>query len=192
MAEEKYPRDMVGYARRPPRVEWPGDAKIAINFVLNYEEGAEKSVLHGDEGAETFLSEIVGAQPVHGTRHISMESIYEYGSRSGFWRVRKLFEDRTLPVTVFGVATAMARNPEAVAAMLESGWEIASHGYRWISYQDVPEAIEREHMARAIQIHTKLTGERPLGWYTGRTSPHTARLVAQEGGFVYDADSLCR
>ncbi len=184
-----YPRDLAGYGAQPPAVRWPGDARIAINFVVNYEEGAENSILHGDEASEAFLSEIVGAQPVAGMRHISMESLYEYGARAGFWRIRRLFAARQMPVTVFGVAMAMARNPEAVAAMLESGWEIASHGYRWINYQHVPEAIEREHMAQAIKLHTALTGSRPLGWYTGRTSPNTARLVAAEGGFIYDADS---
>lgn len=184
-----YPRDLVGYGGRAPVVAWPDGARIAINFVVNYEEGAENSILHGDEASEAFLSEIVGAQPIAGMRHISMESLYEYGSRAGFWRLRRLFAERQMPVTVFGVAMAMARNPEAVAAMLESGWEIASHGYRWINYQHVPEAIEREHMALAIRLHTELTGSRPLGWYTGRTSPNTARLVAADGGFIYHADS---
>ncbi len=180
---------MAGYGARPPAAAWPNGARIAINFVLNYEEGAENSILHGDGASESFLSEIVSAQPIAGMRHISMESLYEYGSRAGFWRVRQLFTARAMPVTVFGVAMAMARNPEAVAAMLASGWEIACHGYRWINYQHVPEAIEREHMALAIKLHTDLTGSRPLGWYKGRSSPNTARLVAEEGGFVYDADS---
>ena len=184
-----YPRDLVGYGGDVPHAGWPGGAKIAVNFVLNYEEGAERCVLHGDAGAETFLSEIIGAAPVPNARHISMESLYEYGSRAGFWRLRDLFAARGLPVTVFGVAMAMARNPAAVAAMLGAGWEIASHGYRWIDYQHVEEAVEREHMARAIAIHTQLTGARPLGWYAGRSSPNTARLVAEEGGFLYDADS---
>jgi putative urate catabolism protein len=188
-AAQKYPRDLVGYGGSPPHPRWPGDAKIAINFVLNYEEGAENSILHGDEASESFLSDIVGAQPIPGMRHISMESLYDYGARAGFWRVQKLFVDRKLPLTVFGVTMAMERNTEVVAAMLESAWEIACHGYRWINYQHVPEQIEREHMARAIEIHMKLTGARPLGWYTGRTSPNTARLVAEEGGFIYDADS---
>lgn len=160
-----------------------------MSFVLNYEEGAENSVLHGDAGAETFLSEIVNAAPVPGMRHQSMESLYDYGARAGFWRVRELFRARGLTLTVFGVAMAMQRNPAVVEAIMESGWEIASHGYRWINYQYVPEAIEREHMARAIEMQTRLTGARPLGWYTGRTSPNTARLVVEEGGFVYDSDS---
>jgi putative urate catabolism protein len=184
-----YPRDLVGYGAAPPHARWPGDARIAVQFVLNYEEGAERSILHGDEVSEFFLSEMVGAAPVAGMRHMSMESLYEYGSRAGFWRVRRLFDDYGLPLTVFGVAQAMERNPAAVEAMLESGWEIASHGFRWIDYQRVPEAVEREHIARAIEIQKALTGERPLGWYQGRTSANTARLVAEDGGFVYDADS---
>jgi putative urate catabolism protein len=183
------PRDLIGYGAEPPRVRWPGGARLALNFVLNYEEGAENSILHGDDGAETFLSEIMNAPAVVGARHASMESLYDYGSRAGFWRIRAAFEARGLPLTVFGVAMAMQRNPRAVEAMLTSGWEVASHGYRWINYQNVPEDVERAHMERAIEIHTRLTGARPLGWYTGRSSPHTARLVAQEGGFVYDSDS---
>lgn len=184
-----YPRDLVGYGGAAPHAGWPGGARIAVNFVLNYEEGGERNVLHGDAESEAFLSEMVGAAPVRGARHISMESLYEYGSRAGFWRLRDLFVARGLPVTVFGVAMAMARNPAAVAAMQAAGWEIASHGYRWIDYQHVEEAVERDHMTRAIAIHTELTGARPLGWYTGRSSPNTARLVAEEGGFLYDADS---
>jgi putative urate catabolism protein len=184
-----YPRDLIGYGAHPPHPRWPGDARIAVQFVLNYEEGAERAVMHGDEVSEYFLSEMVGTAPIPGMRHMSMESLYEYGSRAGFWRIKRLFDAYRLPLTVFGVAQAMARNPAAVEAMLESGWEIASHGYRWIDYQHFPEEIEAEHIAKAIEIHTELTGERPLGWYQGRTSPNTARLVAQEGGFVYDADS---
>lgn len=184
-----YPRDLIGYAGRPPHAQWPGAARIAIQFVLNYEEGGENSVLHGDPAAEAFLSDIVDAQPVHGARHMSMESLYEYGSRAGFWRILQLFAERGVLLTVYGVAMAMQRNPAAVDAMLDAGWEIASHGYRWINYQDVPEDVEREHIARAVEIHRELTGERPLGWYQGRTSPNTARLVVEEGGFVYDADS---
>ncbi len=180
---------MVGYGAAKPFADWPGRAKIAISFVLNYEEGAENSILHGDAASESFLSEIISAQPIAGQRHISMESLYEYGSRAGFWRLRQIFAARNMPLTVFGVSMAMARNPEAVAAMLEAGWEIACHGYRWIDYQHVPEAIERQHMLQAIALQTELTGERPLGWYAGRTSPNTARLVAEEGGFIYDADS---
>jgi putative urate catabolism protein len=184
-----YPRDLTGYGETPPHPQWPDGARIAVQFVLNYEEGAERSVLHGDEASEYFLSEMVGTGPIAGQRHMAMESLYEYGSRAGFWRIRRLFDAYGLPLTVFGVAQAMERNPQAVEAMLTSGWEIASHGYRWIDHQHVPEDVEREHIARAIEIHTRLTGARPLGWYQGRTSPNTARLVAEEGGFVYDADS---
>ena len=181
-------RDLAGYGRMPPPANWPGGARVAVQFVINYEEGAENCVLNGDKGSETFLSDMVGAGS-HPARAMAMESLYEYGSRAGFWRLYRLFTERGLPVTVFGVAMAMAANPEAVAAMLEADWEIASHGYRWIDYQYVPEAVEREHIAKAIALHTELTGSRPLGWYQGRTSPNTARLVAEEGGFVYDADS---
>jgi putative urate catabolism protein len=184
-----YPRDLIGYGEHPPHPHWPGEARIAVQFVLNYEEGAERAVLHGDEVSEYFLSEMVGAQPVTGMRHMSMESLYEYGSRAGFWRIRRLFDAMGLSLTVFAVAQALERNPEAVAAMKASGWEIASHGYRWIDYQHIPEEVERAHIAKAVEIHTRVTGERPLGWYQGRTSPNTARLIAQEGGFIYDADS---
>jgi putative urate catabolism protein len=185
----EYPRDLIGYGENPTHAAWPNGAKIAVQFVLNYEEGAERSILHGDEASEYFLSEMVGAQPIAGMRHMSMESLYEYGSRAGFWRLRRLFDDYQLPLTVFGVAQAMERNPAAVEAMLASGWEIASHGYRWIDYQHFPPALEQEHLEKAIEVHTRLTGQRPLGWYQGRTSPGTARLIAEEGGFVYDADS---
>ena len=181
-------RDLVGYGATPPEARWPGGAKVAVQFVINYEEGAENSVLHGDKGSESFLSEMVGAAS-HPARAMAMESLYEYGSRAGFWRLHRLFAERGLPVTVFGVAAAMAANPEAVEAMLKADWEVASHGYRWIDYQYVPEEVEREHIAKAIALHTELTGERPLGWYQGRTSPNTARLVVEEGGFLYDADS---
>jgi putative urate catabolism protein len=184
----QYPRDLAGYGARPPKVKWPGNTRLALNFVLNYEEGAENSVLHGDKASEAFLSEIVGAQALEGVRHMSMESLYEYGSRAGVWRILNLFARYKQPLTVYGVAMAMERNPAAVDAMLEAGHEIASHGWRWINYQYVPLEVEREHMQRAIEIHTRLTGERPLGWYTGRTSPNTRKLVVEDGGFVYDAD----
>jgi putative urate catabolism protein len=184
-----YPRDMIGYGPAPPTVRWPGGARVAVQIVLNYEEGAENSILHSDPGSEAFLSDMVGAAPIPGMRNMAMESLYEYGSRAGFWRLHRLFTERDIPLTVFGVAMAMERNPAAVDAMMEAGWEIATHGYRWIDYQRVPEDLEREHIARAIEIQTSLTGKRPLGWYQGRTSPNTARLVAEEGGFVYDADS---
>jgi putative urate catabolism protein len=183
-----YPRDLVGYGSKPPKPKWPGSARVALQFVLNYEEGGENSVLHGDPASEAFLSEIVGARPFAGARHMSMESIYEYGSRVGVWRLLSLFARHELPLTVFGVAMAMERNPAAVEALLKAGHEVACHGWRWISYQDVPIENEREHMQRAIEIHRRLTGERPLGWYTGRTSPNTRRLVVEDGGFAYDAD----
>jgi allantoinase len=181
-------RDLVGYGPTPPDARWPNGARIAVQFVINYEEGAENNVLNGDAGSETFLSEMVGAGK-HAARAMAMESLYEYGSRAGFWRLFRIFASRGVPLTVFGVAKAMEMNPQAVEAMLKADWEIASHGYRWIDYQYVPEEVEREHIAEAIALHTKLTGHRPLGWYQGRTSPNTARLVAEEGGFVYDADS---
>lgn len=173
----------------PPAAQWPGGARIAVQFVINYEEGAENCVLNGDAGSEAFLSEMVGTQAQPGARAMAMESLYEYGSRAGFWRLHRLFTARNVPVTVFGVAHALASNPEAVAAMQAADWEIASHGLRWIDYQHVDEATERAHIAEAIAVHTRAAGSRPLGWYQGRTSPNTARLVAEEGGFVYDADS---
>lgn len=182
------PRDLIGYGASPPNPRWPNGARIAVQFVINYEEGAENSVLNGDKGSEAFLSEMVGAAS-HPARAMAMESLYEYGSRAGFWRLHRLFTERGLPVTVFGVAKAMEMNLAAVEAMLKADWEIASHGLRWIDYQYVPEELERAHIAEAIALHTSLTGNRPLGWYQGRTSPNTARLVVEEGGFIYDADS---
>jgi allantoinase len=188
VTEDSYPRDLVGYGRLPPHASWPGGARIAVQCVLNYEEGAEANVLDGDAGAEVFLSDIPNAAPTPGARHMSMEQIYEYGSRAGVWRLLRLFARYDIPVTVFGVALAMQRNPAVVDAFLEAGHEIASHGWRWINYQSVPEAEERADLARAIEAHRQLTGERPLGWYTGRTSPNTRRIVAEEGGFLYDSD----
>lgn len=182
-------RDLVGYGAAPPDARWPYGARVAVQFVINYEEGAENSVLNGDAGSEAFLSDMVGAASHMGARAMAMESLYEYGARAGFWRLHRLFTARGVPVTVFGVAKAMEMNPEAVQAMRDAKWEIASHGLRWIDYQNIPEDIERAHIAEAIALHTKLTGSRPLGWYQGRTSPNTARLVAEEGGFIYDADS---
>jgi putative urate catabolism protein len=184
-----YPRDMVGYGRQPPHPRWPDHARLALQFVINYEEGGENNILHGDAASEAFLSEIVGAQPWPGARHLNMESIYEYGSRAGFWRLHRLFSERNLPVTVYGVAMALERNPAAVRAMLDADWEIASHGYRWIEYGAMPEAEERAHLQKAIEIHARVTGSRPLGWYTGRCSLNTRRLVVEEGGFLYDSDS---
>jgi putative urate catabolism protein len=181
-------RDLAGYGARPPHPRWPNGARIAVQFVLNYEEGAESSVLHGDPASETFLSEIIGAQPF-AARHMSMESLYEYGSRAGVWRILRMFRERALPLTVFGVATALATNPAVVEAILADGHEIASHGLRWLSYQNVDEATEREHIARAVSMIASLTGAPPAGWYTGRDSPNTLRLVAEHGGFVYSADS---
>jgi putative urate catabolism protein len=186
---EPYPRDMIGYGAEPPQARWPGEAQIALQFVINYEEGAENAIFHGDPAAESFLSEWIGAQPTLGLRNMNMESLYEYGSRAGFWRLYRAFTSRNLPVTVYGVAMALERNPPAVAAMLAADWEIATHGYRWIDYQYVAEAVEREHIAKAIEVHTRVTGSRPLGWYQGRCSPNTRRLVAEEGGFLYNADS---
>ncbi len=182
-----YPRDLAGYGRQPPQADWPGDARIAVQFVLNLEEGGENCVLHGDGGSEQFLSEIIGAAS-YPARHMSMESIYEYGSRVGAWRILGEFERRGLPLTVFAVAMAMQRNPELVRACLQQGHEIASHGLRWIHYQNIPADIERDHIERAVKIHTALTGAPPLGWYTGRDSPNTRRLIVEHGGFEYDSD----
>ncbi|MFB9355835.1 allantoinase PuuE [Sneathiella chinensis] len=184
-----YPRDMIGYGANPPDPKWPGGARLAVQFVLNYEEGGENCILHGDHASEAFLSEIIGADMLPGVRHISMESIYEYGSRAGVWRLLRLFRKYDIPLTIFGVAMALERNPEVTEAFMEAGHEICSHGYRWINYQYVPEDVEREHMHKAIEIILRLTGERPLGWYTGRTSPNTRKLVIEEGGFLYDADA---
>ncbi len=183
----EYPRDLIGYGRQPPHADWPGSARIAVQFVLNYEEGGESSVLHGDAGSEQFLSEIIGAA-AYPARHLSMESIYEYGSRVGGWRILREFERRGLPLTVFGVAMAMQRNPDFVHACMEQNHEIASHGWRWIHYQDMAIDEEREHLQHAVAIHTELTGAAPSGWYTGRDSPNTRRLVVEHGGFEYDSD----
>ncbi|RII81977.1 allantoinase PuuE [Neopusillimonas maritima] len=183
----EYPRDLVGYGRNVPHAQWPGKAKIAVQFVLNYEEGGENCVLHGDPASEQFLSEIVGAA-AYPDRHMSMESIYEYGSRAGVWRILREFEKRKVPLTVFGVGMALERHPEVAQAFVELGHEIACHGYRWIHYQSMPESIEREHMQRCVEVITALLGEHPLGWYTGRDSPNTRRLVVEEGQFLYDSD----
>ncbi|MGB1446181.1 MAG: allantoinase PuuE [Arenicellales bacterium] len=186
--DKAYPRDLVGYGQRPPPAQWPAGARIAVQFVVNYEEGGENCVLHGDPASEAFLSEIVGATPWPNQRHPSMESIYEYGSRVGVWRLLDLFARYEIPLTIFGVAMALERNPAVAEAAMAAGHEICSHGYRWIDYRDVPEDVEREHLERAIEIIRSLTGERPLGWYTGRTSERTRALVVEEGGFLYDAD----
>jgi putative urate catabolism protein len=184
-----YPRDLVGYGRNPPDPRWPDGARVAVQFVVNYEEGGERCILHGDPESEAFLSDVLGAQPWPGQRHMNVESMYEYGARAGFWRLWRMFTERNVPVTVFGVAAALARHPDAVAAMKEAGWEIASHGLKWIDYKDVPVAEERAHMAEAIRIHTATTGTRPLGWYTGRNSANTLKAVLDEGGFLYSSDS---
>jgi allantoinase len=187
MTETSYPRDLAGYGRHPPDARWPAGARVAINFVLNFEEGAENSVLHGDAGSEQFLSEMANP-PAIAARHLSMESIYEYGSRVGVWRLLREFEHRGWPLTVFGVGMALERCPDVTAAFVELGHEIACHGWRWISYQNVDEATEREHMRLGMAAIESLTGQRPLGWYTGRDSPHTRRLLADFGGFEYDSD----
>ena len=184
-----YPRDMVGYGRRSPDPQWPGGARVAVQFVVNYEEGGESNVLHGDPTSEWLLSDIVGAEPWPGQRHMNMESLYEYGSRAGFWRLWRLFMARGIAVTAFAVATAMPRNPEAIAAMNEAGWEIASHGLKWLEYRNFPEEEERRHILEAIRIHTATAGARPLGFYQGKASVNTTRLVMEEGGFVYSSDS---
>jgi putative urate catabolism protein len=182
-----YPRDLVGYGRNPPHAAWPGNARVAVQFVLNYEEGGENATLHGDAGSEQFLSEMFSPAS-YPDRHLSMEGIYEYGSRVGVWRILREFERRGLPLTVFGVSMALERHPELTAAFVELGHEIACHGWRWIHYQNLPEDVEREHLRTGMAIIEKLTGQRALGWYTGRDSPNTRRLVADFGGFEYDSD----
>ena len=189
MTEATYPRDLIGYGQTPPNPNWPKQARLALQIVINYEEGGENSVLHGDPGSESFLGETPGAPAVLGARAMSMESVYEYGSRAGFWRLHRLFTSRGLPVTIYGVGMAMMRHPDAVRAMTAAGWEIASHSWRWIDYQNVAPEVERAHMEECIRLQTELCGERPLGWYTGRVSPQTRALVVAEGGFLYDADS---
>jgi len=184
-----YLRDMIGYGGQPPHPNWPNKARIAVQFVINYEEGSENCVLHGDIASEQALSEIVGAEAIHGQRHANMESIYEYGSRAGFWRLYRIFTEHNLPVTVFGVAMALARAPNIVEAMLKANWEIASHGYRWIDYQNISIAKEWDHLQRACAIHKAITGSEPQGYYLGQTSPNTHKLIAQKGTFLYHSDS---
>jgi putative urate catabolism protein len=186
---EPYPRDLVGYGARPPHPHWPQDARLALSFVLNYEEGGEACILHGDPASEAYLHEIPGSLPLAGERNLNVESIYEYGARAGFWRILRLFQERSLVLTVYAVGMALERNPAAARAMVEAGFEVASHGWRWIDYQNVPEAEERAHVKRAIEAIERATGSRPVGWYTGRNSPNTRRLVVEEGGFLYDSDS---
>ena len=185
---KKDPRDMIGYGSKDQKIKWPNNARIAVQIVLNYEEGAENCVLNGDNNSEIFLSEIIGAQPIKG-RHINMESLYEYGSRAGFWRLHKLFQEKKIPITVFGVGMALEKNPEVCNAIIEANYEVASHGWRWIDYQNIKKAEEKKHMKLAIQAHTKIFGKRPNGWYTGRCSPNTRDLVMEDGGFLYDSDS---
>ena len=183
-----YPRDLIGYGATPPDPKWPENARIALQFVVNYEEGGENCVLHGDQHSEIFLSEIIGAQP-YPDRHLSMESLYEYGSRSGFWRLHRLLTENNIPVTVFGVTMAMERHPDALQAMMDAGWEIASHAMRWIHFQDMDIETERQQIEEAIQLHKKLTGKKPAGWYSGRTSPNTLKLIAERDDILYCADS---
>lgn len=189
MTSSDYPRDMIGYGRTPPHPRWPQDARIAVQFVINYEEGAENNILHGDEAAEGYMAEASAIVPLPGRRNASVETMYEYGSRAGFWRLFRILAERNVPVTVYGVAMALARNPEAVAAMNEADWEIASHGYRWIDYQTMGVDEERRHLEKAIEVHTQATGSRPLGLFIGRGTIETQRLVAEEGGFRYSSDS---
>ncbi|RPG94974.1 MAG: allantoinase PuuE [Candidatus Pelagibacter sp. TMED253] len=184
----KYPRDMVGYGQKDLRINWPNNARLALQIVLNYEEGSENSVLHGDKSSETFLSEIIGALPIKG-RHINMESLYEYGSRRGFWRIHQLFKNKKIPITIFGVAMALERNPEVCKAIIDADYEVACHGWRWIDYQNISKSVEKKHMSLAIKSIKKIFGNRPLGWYTGRCSPNTRDLVIEDGGFLYDSDS---
>jgi len=185
---KKDPRNMIGYGSKDQKIKWPNNARIAVQIVLNYEEGAENCVLNGDNNSEVFLSEIIGAEPVKG-RHINMESLYEYGSRAGFWRLHKLFQEKKIPITVFGVGMALEKNPEVCKAIIDADYEVASHGWRWIDYQNVKKSEEKKHMNLAIRVHTKIFGKRPDGWYTGRCSPNTRDLVMEDGGFLYDSDS---
>ena len=184
-----YPRDLIGYGRHTPDPRWPGGARLALQIVMNYEEGGERSILHGDSESESFLHEVVATEPLPGVRNMNVESTYEYGSRAGFWRLLRMFADRKIPITVYAVAMALERHPAAAAALVEAGHEVMSHGWRWIDYQYMGEEEERAHLQRAVEILTRLTGSRPLGWYTGRQSPNTRRLVVEEGGFLYDADA---
>jgi putative urate catabolism protein len=184
-----YPRDLIGYGSDPPPADWPNRARLALSFVLNYEEGGEASVLHGDAASEVFLHEVPGNAPRVGWRDLNVESVYEYGARAGFWRILRLFAERRLTLTVYAVGMALERNPAAGRAMVEAGFEVASHGWRWIDYHDIPEEVERAHVQRAIEVIERVTGQRPVGWYTGRISARTRRLVVEAGGFLYDSDS---
>jgi len=185
---KKNTRDMIGYGSKGVKIVWPNNARIAVQIVLNYEEGAENCILNGDKNSEIFLSEIIGAKPIKG-RHVNMESLYEYGSRAGFWRLHKLFQEKKIPITVFGVGMALEKNPEICKAIKNAGYEVASHGWKWIDYQNIKKSEEKKHMKLAIQVHKQIFGERPNGWYTGRCSPNTRDLVMEDGGFLYDSDS---
>jgi putative urate catabolism protein len=189
VTEPNYPRDLSGYGRNPPDPKWPGNARVAVQFVVNFEEGGENNILHGDRASEAFLSDVLGAQPWPGQRHANIESMFEYGSRAGFWRLWRMFTERKMPATVFGVATALQRNPDVVAAIKEASWDIASHSLKWIEHKDMSEAEERWEIAEAIRVHTEATGSRPLGWYTGRSSINTLRLLMEAGGLLYLCDS---
>ena len=189
MSSADYPRDLIGYGAHPPHAQWPGDARIAVQFVINYEEGGEACILHGDEFSETLIAEARESEPVFAARDIEAETLFDYGSRAGFWRLMRLFARYDYPVTFFAIGMALERHPEAARAMVEAGHEIANHGYRWIEYQNTAEAVEREHMQRSIEAQQNTSGSRPLGWYAGRMSPRTRRLVVEEGGFLYDSDS---
>ena len=184
-----YPRDLVGYGEHPPQAEWPGGARLALQIVMNWEEGGERSILHGDESAETYLHEVPGTAPLVGVRNLQIESTYEYGTRAGLWRLLRLFRERSIPISVFAVGMAVERHPQAAKAIVEAGHEVVSHGWRWIDYQFVSDEVEREHLRLAVASIERATGSRPLGWYTGRLSPNTRRLVVEEGGFLYDADA---
>jgi allantoinase len=186
---EDYPRDLIGYGKTPPDPKWPGGARLALQIVMNYEEGGERSILHGDREAEAFLQEVIGMPVLRGVRNLQVESMYAYGSRAGFWRLMRLFAERRVKISVFAVAMALERHPEAAAAIVEAGHEVVSHGWRWIDYQFVEAKVERAHIRRAVEVLTRVTGSRPLGWYTGRLGPNTRRLVVEEGGFLYDADA---
>ena len=189
MEKRGYPRDFVGYGAEPPDPQWPEGARIAVSFVLNYEEGGESTPLEGDAASEAYLQEVVGLLPTVGQRNLNSESMFEFGSRAGFWRIQRLFQKHSLPLTVYAVGQALQRNPAAAKAMLDSGWEIASHGWRWIDYMDMPEAEEREHIRLALEVIERLTGQRPVGWYTGRISANTRWLLVEAGGLLYDSDS---
>ncbi len=189
MADLPYPRDLVGYGRTPPDAAWPGGAHVAVQFVVNFEEGGENCILHGDAASEAFLSDVLGTQPWPGMRHMNVESMYEYGARAGFWRIWRYFVANNIPTTVYGVATALQRVPQIVAAMKEADWEIASHGYKWVDHRDMPKEEERRQVREAIRLHTEVTGAPPLGWYTGRSSLNTLDLVMEEGNLLYASDT---